>query len=77
VRVFDTAQVYGPVTNEESVDEALEHVRDRVGSCAASLAGRHGHCFEDGTFVIGGTDRDSITRISLEFWSRGSLAKSK
>jgi len=30
VTFFDTAQVYGPFTNEELVGEALEHVRDRV-----------------------------------------------
>src|SRR4249920_2517109 len=27
---FDTAEVYGPLTNEEMVGEALEPVRDRV-----------------------------------------------
>ena len=30
VTFFDTAQVYGPYTNEELVGEALEPVRDRV-----------------------------------------------
>lgn len=30
VTFFDTAQVYGPVTNEELVGEALEPVRARV-----------------------------------------------
>jgi aryl-alcohol dehydrogenase-like predicted oxidoreductase len=30
VTFFDTAQVYGPFTNEELVGEALEHVRDNV-----------------------------------------------
>jgi aryl-alcohol dehydrogenase-like predicted oxidoreductase len=30
VRFFDTAQVYGPFTNEELVGEALEPVRDQV-----------------------------------------------
>src|SRR5213080_1082410 len=30
VTFFDTAQVYGPLTNEELVGEALEPVRDRV-----------------------------------------------
>ena len=29
-RLFDTAEVYGPYTNEELVGEALEPVRDRV-----------------------------------------------
>src|SRR3954471_19340509 len=30
VTFFDTAQVYGPFTNEELVGEALEAVRDQV-----------------------------------------------
>jgi aryl-alcohol dehydrogenase-like predicted oxidoreductase len=30
VTFFDTAEVYGPFTNEELVGEALAHVRDRV-----------------------------------------------
>lgn len=30
ITLFDTAQVYGPLTNEELVGEALEPVRDRV-----------------------------------------------
>ena len=30
VTFFDTAQLYGPFTNEELVGEALEHVRDQV-----------------------------------------------
>ena len=30
VTLFDTAQVYGPFTNEELVGEALEPVRDQV-----------------------------------------------
>jgi aryl-alcohol dehydrogenase-like predicted oxidoreductase len=30
VTLFDTAQVYGPYTNEELIGEALEPVRDRV-----------------------------------------------
>ena len=30
VTLFDTAQVYGPFTNEELVGEALSPVRDRV-----------------------------------------------
>ena len=30
VTFFDTAEVYGPYTNEELVGEALEPVRDRV-----------------------------------------------
>src|SRR4051794_7453338 len=30
VTFFDTAEIYGPFTNEELVGEALSHVRDRV-----------------------------------------------
>jgi aryl-alcohol dehydrogenase-like predicted oxidoreductase len=30
ITFFDTAEVYGPFTNEELVGEALEPVRDRV-----------------------------------------------
>src|SRR3954464_9929178 len=30
VTFFDTAEIYGPFTNEELVGEALEPVRDRV-----------------------------------------------
>ena len=53
VTFFDTAQVYGPFTNEELVGEALEPVRDQVviatkfgfdsrraATAAASTAGR-------------------------------------
>ena len=52
VTFFDTAQVYGPFTNEELVGEALEPVRDQVviatkfgfelttGEATASTAGR-------------------------------------
>ncbi|HEX9786172.1 MAG TPA: aldo/keto reductase [Opitutaceae bacterium] len=33
VTLFDTAEAYGPFTNEELVGEALEPVRDRVLVC--------------------------------------------
>ena len=36
VTLFDTAEVYGPFTNEELVGEALAPVRDRVESGCAS-----------------------------------------
>jgi aryl-alcohol dehydrogenase-like predicted oxidoreductase len=43
VTFFDTAQVYGPFTNEELVGEALEPVRDR-----AVIATKFGFDLEDG-----------------------------
>ena len=43
VNFFDTAQVYGPFTNEELVGEALEHVRDQV-----VIATKFGFDLEDG-----------------------------
>jgi aryl-alcohol dehydrogenase-like predicted oxidoreductase len=47
VTFFDTAQVYGPFTNEELVGEALEPVRDQV-----VIATKFG-------FDLGGAGRDS------------------
>ena len=46
VTFFDTAEVYGPFTNEELVGEALEAVRDEV-----VLATKFGFRFEDGKSV--------------------------
>jgi aryl-alcohol dehydrogenase-like predicted oxidoreductase len=43
VTFFDTAQVYGPFTNEELVGEALEPVRDRV-----TIATKFGFDLADG-----------------------------
>jgi pyridoxine 4-dehydrogenase len=43
VTFFDTAEVYGPFTNEDVVGEALEPVRDRV-----AIATKFGFRFEDG-----------------------------
>ncbi|MDF7775475.1 aldo/keto reductase [Sphingomonas sp. AOB5] len=43
VTFFDTAEVYGPFTNEEMVGEALAPVRDRV-----TIATKFGFNFEDG-----------------------------
>ena len=43
VTLFDTAQVYGPFTNEELVGEALEPVRDQV-----VIATKFGFDLEDG-----------------------------
>jgi diketogulonate reductase-like aldo/keto reductase len=36
VTFFDTAEVYGPLANEELVGEALAHVREGVGSLPRS-----------------------------------------
>jgi aryl-alcohol dehydrogenase-like predicted oxidoreductase len=55
VTFFDTAEVYGPYTNEELVGEALAPVRDRV-----VIATKFGFRFEDGRNV--GID-SSPTRI--------------
>ena len=38
VTLFDTAEVYGPFTNEELVGEALSPVRDQVGLPRHSLS---------------------------------------
>jgi aryl-alcohol dehydrogenase-like predicted oxidoreductase len=43
VTFFDTAEVYGPYTNEDLVGEALEPVRDRV-----AIATKFGFNIEDG-----------------------------
>ena len=43
VTFFDTAEVYGPYTNEELVGEALAPVRDRV-----AIATKFGFRFEGG-----------------------------
>ena len=43
VTFFDTAEVYGPYTNEDLVGEALEPVRDRV-----AIATKFGFHIEDG-----------------------------
>ena len=43
VTLFDTAEVYGPFTNEELVGEALAPVRDRV-----AIATKFGFKIEDG-----------------------------
>jgi len=43
VKFFDTAEVYGPFTNEDVVGEALEPVRDQV-----AIATKFGFQFENG-----------------------------
>ena len=57
VTFFDTAQVYGPFTNEELVGEALEPVRDQV-----VIATKFGFDLEDGGSH--GTDQAARRRSS-------------
>jgi aryl-alcohol dehydrogenase-like predicted oxidoreductase len=65
VTFFDTAQVYGPFTNEELVGEALEPVRDQV-----VIATKFGFNLESG--MAGGVDsRPETIRSSVE----GSLQR--
>jgi aryl-alcohol dehydrogenase-like predicted oxidoreductase len=60
VTFFDTAQVYGPFTNEELVGEALEPVRDRV-----VIATKFGFNLDSG--MAGGVDsRPETIRSSVE-----------
>ena len=70
VTLFDTAQVYGPFTNEELVGEALAPVRDQV-----VIATKFGFEF-DGSKATGGlnsqpehirqTVEDSLTRLNVD-----------
>lgn len=61
VTFFDTAQVYGPFTNEELVGEALAPVRDRV-----VIATKFGFAF-DGNRSTGGLDsRPDTIRTSVD-----------
>jgi aryl-alcohol dehydrogenase-like predicted oxidoreductase len=60
VTFFDTAQVYGPFTNEELVGEALEPVRDEV-----VIATKFGFNLDSG--MAGGVDsRPETIRSSVE-----------
>ena len=60
VTFFDTAQVYGPFTNEELVGEALEPVRDQV-----VIATKFGFDLETGT-PTGLDSRPEAIRRSVE-----------
>ncbi|HEY8029364.1 MAG TPA: aldo/keto reductase [Gaiellaceae bacterium] len=57
---FDTAQVYGPFTNEDLVGEALEPVRDQV-----VIATKFGFSFETGT-ATGLDSRPETIKKSVE-----------
>ncbi|WP_315095180.1 aldo/keto reductase [uncultured Cellulomonas sp.] len=69
VTFFDTAQVYGPFTNEELVGEALAPVRDEV-----VIATKFGFSFDGSTSTgldsrpehIRATVEDSLSRLGIE-----------
>ncbi|UYN99389.1 MAG: aldo/keto reductase [Devosia sp.] len=65
VTFFDTAEVYGPFTNEELVGEALRPLRDRV-----IIATKFGFAYENGK-SIGPDSRPENMRRALE----GSLQR--
>jgi aryl-alcohol dehydrogenase-like predicted oxidoreductase len=66
VTFFDTAQVYGPFTNEELVGEAVEPIRDRV-----VIATKFGFDLEDGPNRGGVDSRPETVRRSID----GSLKR--
>jgi aryl-alcohol dehydrogenase-like predicted oxidoreductase len=66
VTLFDTAQVYGPLTNEELVGEALEPVRDQV-----VIATKFGFDLFGGGRESGLDSRPDTIRASVE----GSLQR--
>ncbi len=62
VTLFDTAQIYGPFTNEELVGEALAPVRDRV-----VIATKFGFAFDADGRPTGGLDsRPASIRRTVE-----------
>ncbi len=60
VTFFDTAEVYGPFTNEELVGEALEPFRGKV-IIATKFGWKHG---ENGPHPSVGVDRAALSRLS-------------
>jgi len=67
ITFFDTAEVYGPFTNESLVGEALEPLREQVVLCT-----KFGFKFENGSPVDGALDsRPESIRRSVE----GSLKR--
>ena len=44
VNLFDTAEVYGPFTNEVLVGKALKHVRSKVAIATIRLSERRSEC---------------------------------
>ncbi len=69
VTCFDTAEVYGPFTNEELVGEALEPFRGQV-MIATKFGWRHGP--EEGPYTKYGTDSrpEQIRRVAEESLKR-------
>lgn len=65
VTFFDTAEVYGPYTNEELVGEALEPIRDQV-----TIATKFGWRIEDGKSVGLNSHPEQIRRVADESLKR-------
>jgi aryl-alcohol dehydrogenase-like predicted oxidoreductase len=66
VTLFDTAQIYGPFTNEDVVGEALEPLRERV-----VIATKFGFDFDDDGKARGLSSRPEHIRRTVE----GSLSR--
>ncbi|TQI80590.1 aryl-alcohol dehydrogenase-like predicted oxidoreductase [Serratia fonticola] len=67
VTLFDTAQVYGPLINEELAGEALYPYRNKV-----SVTTKFGHRIEDGKYIEGELDSrpETIKRVAEESLKR-------
>jgi aryl-alcohol dehydrogenase-like predicted oxidoreductase len=63
ITLFDTAQVYGPLINEELAGEALYPYRNKV-----SVTTKFGHSIVDGKYVAGKLDSrpETISRAAEE-----------
>ena len=66
VTFFDTAEIYGPFTNEEIVGEALRNVRDQV-----TIATKFGFAIDPATKAIGLSSHPDTIRKAAE----GSLKR--
>lgn len=67
VTLFDTAQVYGPLINEELAGEALQPYRNKV-----SVTTKFGHRIVDGKYIAGELDSSpgNIRRVAEESLKR-------
>ena len=72
VTFFDTAEVYGPFTNEELVGEALESFRGKV-VIATKFGWKHG---ASGPHPSAGVNDSSSCRFSIKFSNSCLLLKS-